>query len=117
MKQIILGTLFVCSLFGQSAEISGIVRDASGAAIPGAKVSVINQDTAADRATKADSSGFYSVPALSPGRYRMTVSANGFQTESRDGIKMETGQTASIDFDLKVGASLEFCTFGCWVME
>ena len=53
MKQIIVGTLFVCSLFGQNAEISGIVRDASGAVIPAAKVSVINQDTATDRATTA----------------------------------------------------------------
>jgi Carboxypeptidase regulatory-like domain/TonB dependent receptor len=87
-----------------------IVRDASSAAIPGAKVSVTNQDTAADRATKADGSGLYSVPALPPGRYRMTVSADGFQTQSRDNIKIETGQTASIDFDLKIGASKDVVT-------
>ena len=70
MKQIMVGTLFVCSLFGQNAEVSGFVRDASGAVIPAAKVRVINQDTATERVTTPDGSGLYSVPALPPGHYR-----------------------------------------------
>jgi hypothetical protein len=110
MKQVILGTLLVCSLFGQTAEISGIVRDASGAVVPAAKVSVINQDTTATRATTSDGSGLYSIPALLPGHYRITVSADGFQTESRDDVTIETAQTASIDFTLKLGVSKEAVT-------
>jgi hypothetical protein len=102
--------LFVCSLFGQSAEISGVVRDASGAVVPAAVVNVVNQDTATNRSTIADGSGHYLVPALPPGRYRMTVSANGFQTQSRDDVKMETAQTASIDFELKIGVSKDVVT-------
>ncbi len=110
MRQVLLSTLFVCSLFGQSAEISGIVRDASGAVIPVAVVNVINQDTDTSRATITDGSGHYLVPALPPGRYRMTVSAEKFQTQSRDDIRMETGQAAIIDFELKVGTSKDVVT-------
>jgi hypothetical protein len=110
MKPIILGALVVCSLFGQSAEISGIVRDASGGVIPAVAVTVVNQDTATTRATIADSSGHYLVPALPPGRYRMTVSAPRFQTQSRDDIKIETEQSASIDFELKIGVKEDVVT-------
>ena len=92
MKLIMLGTLFVCSLFGQNAQISGFVKDSSDAVIPTAKIKVINQDTATERATTPDGSGLYVVPALPPGRYRMTVSADGFETQSREDITVETAQ-------------------------
>jgi hypothetical protein len=105
-----LGTFFVCSLFGQNAEISGFVRDASDAVVPAARVRVINQDTASERATTPDGSGLYSVPALPPGRYRMTVSADGFESESRNDITVETAQNVRIDFTLKIGASKEVVT-------
>ncbi len=110
MKQVLLGTLFVYSLFGQSAEISGAVRDASGGAVPGAKVSVTNQDTDAVRAATANGAGLYAVPALQPGRYRMTVSADGFEIQSRDNISVETAQAVSIDIDLKVSTGKESVT-------
>jgi hypothetical protein len=45
MRQLILSALFVCSLFGQNAQISGFVKDSSDAAISAAKLKVINQDT------------------------------------------------------------------------
>jgi hypothetical protein len=110
VKQIMVGTLFVCSLFGQNAEVSGFVRDASGAVIPAAKVRVINQDTATERVTTPDGSGLYSVPALPPGHYRMTASADGFETESRNDITVETAQDVRIDFTLKIGTSKEVVT-------
>src|SRR5271155_2425394 len=110
MRQLILSTLFVCSLFGQNAQISGFVKDSSDAAITAAKLKVINQDTATERTTTPDGSGLYVVPELSPGRYRMTVSADGFETVSRDDITVETAQNIRIDFTMKIGVSKEVVT-------
>ncbi len=110
MKLIMLGTLCACSLFGQNAQISGFVKDSSDAVIPTAKIQVTNQDTATERATTPDGSGLYVVPALPPGHYRMTVSADGFETQSRDNITVETAQNVRLDFAMKVGASKEVVT-------
>src|SRR5580704_322523 len=110
MKLIVLVTLCACSLFGQNAQISGFVKDSSDAVIPTAKVKVINLDTATERATTPDGSGLYLLPALPPGRYRMTVSADGFDTESRAEVKVETAQNIRIDFAMKIGASKEVVT-------
>ena len=116
MKQAVLGMLIVigalCAspVFGQNAEISGSIRDASNALISNAKITVLNQDTATERTTITDKAGLYSVPALPPGRYRMTASADGFDTQSRDSIRVETAQKLNIDFVLKVGASNEVVT-------
>jgi len=110
MKQVVLGTLFVCSIFGQNAEISGFVKDASDAVVPSAKIEVINQDTATERVTTPDSSGLYAVTALPPGRYRMTVAADGFETQSREDVNVETAQNIRLDFALKIGVSRETVT-------
>ncbi len=107
---IFFGALFACPAFSQTAEISGSIRDASNALISNAKITVINQDTAAERTTVTDKAGLYTVPALLPGRYRMTASASGFETQSRDSIKVETAQKVNIDFTLKIGAGKEVVT-------
>jgi len=62
------------------ATLSGTVKDASGSAIPGAKVSVKNLATGLERDIDADSAGFYTVPNLSPGNYDVSFSAQGFGT-------------------------------------
>src|ERR1700734_202055 len=110
MKLIMVGALCVCSLFGQNAQISGFVKDSSDAVIPTAKIQLTNQDTANERVTTPDGSGLYVVPALPPGRYRMTVSAAGFETQSRDDITVETAQNIRLDFAMQVGASKEVVT-------
>jgi hypothetical protein len=110
MKLIVLVTLCACSLFGQNAQISGFVKDSSDALIPTAKVRVINLDTATERATTPDGSGLYVVPELPPGRYRMTVSADGFETESREDVTVETAQNIRLDFAMRVGASRQVVT-------
>ncbi len=110
MRQLILATLFVCSVFGQNAQISGFIKDSSNAAITAAKLKVINQDTATERTTTPDGSGLYVVPALPPGRYRMTVSADGFETQSRGDITVETAQNIRIDFTMNIGISKEVVT-------
>jgi hypothetical protein len=63
------------SAFGQNARFSGQVTDPQGAAIPDAKIQIINKDTLSSIETKTDASGSYVAPYLPAGRYRIVVQA------------------------------------------
>src|SRR5690348_11718686 len=65
--------------------LSGVIRDTTGAAIPGATVTVTNQDTGETRTVTSEATGTYRVDAISPGLYRVHVEMNGFQKfDARD---------------------------------
>ncbi len=78
--------------------VTGVVRDSSGAAIPGATVLVVNEDTGASVEATSDEQGSYRA-SLAPGRYRLEASLDGFETAVRR-IVVETGQTPAIDVTL-----------------
>ncbi len=59
------------------ATLSGTVTDASGAVVAGAQISVKNNATGTSRDATADSSGFYTLPNLTPGDYEVRISAKG----------------------------------------
>ena len=65
--------------------ISGTVRDASGAVVPGATVTVTNVATNISRSAVSDAQGFYRVPALEPGTYTVRTELSGFQTVEYNG--------------------------------
>ena len=68
-------------LIGQgetTSAIVGSVSDPSGAALPGATVTVLNADTGSKRAAKTDDAGRFSFPQLKPGSYAVKVEAEGF---------------------------------------
>src|ERR1051326_1959224 len=96
--------------FAQNAQITGLVKDASGAIIPGATVTVRNADTGFSRAAVTDNSGEYRLPSLPPGRYAMTTELSGFTTETRPDITLVIDQTATINFILKVATVAETVT-------
>ena len=87
--------------------MSGTVSDSSGAVLPGAEVVILNEETGLSRTVRTDAAGRYSAPALSLGRYRITASLSGFQTEIRSGIQMTVGRQAVVNFALAVGAVTE----------
>lgn len=79
------------------AKLSGTVKDASGMAVPFAKISVKNQATGATTDSQADASGVFSLPNLAPGDYEATASAEGFTTQTmRVTIVAGTPQTVNI---------------------
>ena len=102
-----IALLAVAPLLAQNAEISGLITDPSGRAVPGARISVENSNTAATRAVSSNVQGEYSVPALLPGPYNITVEANGFQTLHQNGIVVEVDQRARLDFALTIGSNTE----------
>lgn len=89
------------------ASISGTVTDASSAVIPGAAVIVANEQTGADRAVNTNESGYYTVGPLSPGRYSVTVEAEGFQSAARSAIEAQVDERLRVDFSLEVGQVTE----------
>src|ERR1700704_170298 len=87
--------LLVSALWGQTAgtgTLVGTISDSTGAIIGGAKVIVVNSETAFTSETTASAEGAYYVPYLSPGVYRLTIETSGFKKYVRDGIQIRIGE-------------------------
>ena len=92
----------------QSAQsIQGLVEDASGAVVAGAKVTMTNTGTGISRSAETNSAGLYSFQLVQVGNYGVTVEAQGFKTESVANIRVETSAQVRQDFKLEVGALTE----------
>ncbi len=89
---------------GSNASLSGMVRDASGAQVSHASITVTEQSKAARRVTETNASGLYAMPQLPPGEYRILVQAPGFAAAQRD-VVLTVGQHADLDLQLQVQAS------------
>ena len=94
---------------GQSftGTILGTVKDASGAVVPGATITVVNLANNETKEVKTDSTGVYSAPQLSPGRYRVEAAAEGFKKFVQEGIVLQVQQQARVDIALTLGAVTE----------
>jgi hypothetical protein len=62
-----------------SAQITGTIQDTSTAVVPGATVTVVNENTGIKWEAKTNQSGIFTVPLLQPGMYGITVQADGFR--------------------------------------
>src|SRR5580658_6178373 len=102
--------LLVAPLIAQNAELSGLITDPASLAVPGAKVVVQSVDTGATRTVSSNQQGEYSVPALLPGAYNITIEANGFKIIHQNGVVVEVDQRARLDFALTVGSNTESIT-------
>src|SRR6266849_4762329 len=114
MRKVCLVTLLaVVSLVPLSAQVtavsqvSGTVQDPSGAAIPGAKVTITNVDTSAVRTTESAADGTYTFTNLVVGPYRLQVSKDGFATYNQTGIVLQVNTNPKVDITLRVGAVTE----------
>jgi hypothetical protein len=92
---------------GTTGQISGVVTDQNGAVIQGASVSVSNLETNLSRQTTTGDDGVYSFQLLPPGRYKVEVTASGFQKFENEAVVNIT-QTTTLDARLAVtGVSYE----------
>jgi len=90
-----------------SAIIQGNVFDASGAVLPGATVTVIDQETGISRSAVTDNAAHYRFPALQSGVYTIRVEHPGFSTEERKKMQLMVGAQVVADFTMKIGAVTE----------
>jgi hypothetical protein len=109
----IIATAVVCSggtAFAQAAntaDILGNVTDPTGAAIPGATVTVVNLATQDTRTITTDGSGAYVFPSLAPGNYKITITGQGFQTTAVPSTTLAAGDRRRLDEQLTIGGSNE----------
>ena len=110
LRALILTMICAGSLWSQAAgtaTVVGRITDSSGSMIPGARVTVVNVDTAFASETITTAEGTYNVPYLAPGNYRLTVETTGFKRYVREGIPLRTGEMPRLDIALEVGAVTE----------
>src|SRR4029434_2030089 len=77
----------------EPAAIAGVIRDASGAAIPGATVRIVNEVNDKTAEAVSDAEGTYRATGLAPGRYRLEIALDGFEAVARQ-TALAADQTA-----------------------
>jgi hypothetical protein len=88
-------------------EIVGVVKDPSGAVIPSAKVTAVQEGTGFTRSTVSGSSGTYSLPDLRVGTYDVTAEAKGFKEATSTGITLDVTQHREVDFTLGLAGTTQ----------
>ena len=91
-------------------QITGVVSDSGGAAVPGATVTAIQLATGVRRSALSSKGGVYAVAGLVPGAYEVDFDLQGFKPVRRRGIRVETGETVRLDVALDVGSVNEAIT-------
>src|SRR6195256_5195945 len=95
----------------QASGIAGLVRDTSGAVMPGVTVEASSPVLIEKvRTAVTDSAGQYKIVDLLPGTYSVSFTLAGFKVVKRDGVILEGNFTAQINADLQVGAVSETLT-------
>ncbi len=101
-------TLLVASLLAvvpaaaqTDARIVGSVRDQSGALVPGASVTVVNQGTGQSRTTVSTNDGFFVVTGLKPAVYTVRVASTNFAPTEYTDMKLQAAQELSLDFEIR----------------
>ena len=97
-------TLSVVLLAQETGQLTGTVRDASGASIVNAEVRASSLAHGIQRVTQTNTAGEYLISALPPGTYDLTITAPGFKTYSEKDIVLRVAQKARADATLQVGA-------------
>jgi hypothetical protein len=87
-----------------TALLNGTVSDASGAAVPSAKVILKNVATSEEWNTQTNSAGLYVFPSLPPGNYRITVTQAGFQTLVVTDLRLDVATSVTKDLQLTIGS-------------
>ncbi|MEX2263412.1 MAG: TonB-dependent receptor [Bryobacteraceae bacterium] len=107
-----LPLLFAGLLLGQGerGNFNGTVVDPSGSSVAGATVVAVNVETNVETRVVTTNAGVYRISLLPRGTYRLTASAAGFKTATRENVILSVAQTLGIDFTLEVGAVTEQIT-------
>src|SRR6516225_9954874 len=105
-----LATLMSTAVYAQNAQISGIIKDQTGAILPGVTVTARNVETGLARTAVSQTAGEFRIPALPPGTYTVSTELSGFAVETRPDIVLIIDQDAAINFTLKPARVAEAIT-------
>jgi predicted porin len=102
-----------------AANVSGVVTDQNGAALPEVAVTIKNVATGATQTVATDGTGHYQASGLTPGRFEIRAAKQGFADETRAGISLAVGQNATVDIKVQrsnpdvCASGREFATSDC----
>jgi outer membrane receptor protein involved in Fe transport len=91
-------------------SIVGVVKDAQGAFVPGATVTIVSKETNLTRDTVTNADGAYSLLNVLPGQYDVKVSLQGFRENVRSSVPVSIGQISRVDMSLEIGTLTEVVT-------
>ncbi len=100
----------VPAVFAQETSMSGAVRDATEALLPGVTITATHVDTGNTFATVTDATGAYRIPAMRVGMYRIVAELSGFSTVTRENVQLLVGQNLQVNLVLSVSAVQESVT-------
>lgn len=111
LTRILFILLAACQLYGQGfGKMVGAVTDPQGLGVPGARVTVTEAATGLQTSTTTSQDGLYTVPALRPTQYNMTVTADGFKTFTQSGITLRADEAVTVNAALQLGAATDKVT-------
>ena len=90
--------------------ISGVVKDQSGAVVPGVTVTAKSLQTQELATAVTDATGYYTMTTLRPGQYEVSAALDGFKTANRSGVTLDGGATIRVEFLLEAGNLSETVT-------
>ncbi len=110
LKQLFSSALITLALVGVSAhaqlttgQLSGTVKDSSGAPVPNVKVLVTSQNTGVDREASSGPEGYYAILDLPPGTYDVHIAHPGFKAFKQSGLHLASGDRLGVNARLEVG--------------
>src|SRR5258708_4744665 len=86
-----------------TSSIEGTVVDPAAARVPGASIDVLNTETGVRTKTETNNVGYFLLPALPPGSFRVTIAGKGFKTIEISDVKLEADQRRTLNVALDVG--------------
>ena len=89
----------------QTGSITGQVFDPAGAALPGANITATSEATGIAHTATSSSAGLYNFAALPPSNYTVTVTASGFQVQTRKNVVLNIAATLPLNFTLAIGST------------
>jgi hypothetical protein len=118
IRTALLAAALICCLVSvlpvsaqSSGTLTGTVTDPSGAVVPGATVVMKNDQSGDKRRTVANNDGFFSINAVQPGEYSVTITAQGFESYVQKGVHFDQGDTRNLsNISLKVGSTTDAVT-------
>src|SRR5687768_7652913 len=104
--------LMSASVLAQSfkATVVGQIKDANGAVIPGATVTILERETGRTLTATSNDEGAFTITQVPPGNYEVRVEATNFKLSVQTGLVLETDQTQRLDMTLEAGNVSEMVT-------
>lgn len=103
--------LLATSLQAQSiyGTLTGIITDPTQAVVDNTALKLQDQQSGSQRETKANGEGYYTFVSVPPGLYQLTVTASGFDTHKKTGIKILGGDKINVNVGLKIRQQCKHC--------